>query len=72
MLKRTLAMLVVALLAWGAPAWSQVKEIPWGTSAVGSSGHKALVVLAELLNREMKGYRITVQPTPGAIITVKG
>lgn len=53
-------------------AWSQVKEIPWGTSAVGSAGHKALVVLAEVLNREMPKYRVTVQPTPGAIVSVKG
>ena len=72
MLKRTLALLAAALALSCAPAWSQVKEIPWGTSAVGSSGHKALVVLAEVLNREMKDYRITVQPTPGAIISVKG
>jgi TRAP-type uncharacterized transport system substrate-binding protein len=55
-----------------APAWSQVKEIPWGTSAVGSAGHKALVVLADVLNREMPKYRVTVQPTPGAIVSVKG
>ncbi|MGH8661369.1 MAG: TAXI family TRAP transporter solute-binding subunit [Burkholderiales bacterium] len=73
MFKRTLIVLVAGLItAWGAAAWSQVKEIPWGTSAVGSAGHKALVVLAELLNREMPNYRITVQPTPGAIVTVKG
>ena len=72
MLSRTLVLLVAALLTWSAPTWSQVKEIPWGTSAVGSSGHKALVVLADLLNREMKNYRVTVQPTPGAIISVKG
>jgi TRAP-type uncharacterized transport system substrate-binding protein len=73
MLRRTLALVVAGLLAmWVVPAWSQVKEIPWGTSAVGSAGHKALVVLAELLNREMPAYRITVQPTPGAIVTVKG
>ncbi len=72
MLKRTLTVLVVGLMTWSAPAWSQVKEIPWGTSAVGSSGHRALVALAEVLNREMKDYRITVQPTPGAIISVKG
>lgn len=69
MLRRILA--VVAAL-WAAAAWPQVKEIPWGTSAVGSAGHKALVVLAELLNREMPNYRITVQPTPGAIVTIKG
>jgi TRAP-type uncharacterized transport system substrate-binding protein len=72
MLRRTLFLLLAAsFAAWGVPAWSQ-KEIRWGTSAVGSAGHKALVVLAELLNREMKDYRITVQPTPGAIVSVKG
>jgi hypothetical protein len=72
MFKRTLALLAVCLAAWSAPASAQVKELPWGTSAVGSAGHKALVVLADMLNREMKNYRITVQPTPGAIVTVKG
>lgn len=72
MLKR--ALLVSAGLlaaAWGGAAWSQ-KDIRWATSAVGSAGHKALVVLAELLNKEMPNYRITVLPTPGAIVTVKG
>jgi TRAP-type uncharacterized transport system substrate-binding protein len=60
------------MAAWGTAASAQVKELPWGTSAVGSVGHKVLVPLAELLNREMPNYRITVQPTPGAIVTVKG
>lgn len=73
MLKRVLIICAGLLAAaWGAAAWSQVKEIPWGTSAVGSAGHKALVVLADVLNREMSNYRVTVQPTPGAIVTVKG
>ena len=73
MLGRTLSLLAGALLAaWSAAAPSQVKEIPWGTSAVGSSGHKALVALAEVINREMPKYRVTVQPTPGAIVSVKG
>ena len=72
MLKRALIVFVGLLTAtWGAAAWSQ-KDIRWATSAVGSAGHKALVVLAELLNKEMPEYRITVQPTPGAIVTVKG
>jgi hypothetical protein len=73
MLKRALALLAAGLMAvcstW---AWAQVKELPWGTSAVGSAGHKALVALADVLNREMPEYRVTVQPTPGAIVTVKG
>jgi TRAP-type uncharacterized transport system substrate-binding protein len=73
MLKRTLTWLVAGLMAGlCASAWSQVKEIPWGTSAVGSAGHKALVVLADVLNKGMPKYRVTVQPTPGAIVTVKG
>jgi hypothetical protein len=72
MFRRIVLLLVAGLMvAWGGSAWSQ-KEIRWGTSAVGSAGHKALVILAELLNREMPEYRITVQPTPGAVITVKG
>lgn len=73
MLKRTLTVFVASLMAtWSAAAWSQVKEIPWGTAAVGSSGHRALVGLADVLNREMPDYRITVQPATGAIITMKG
>ena len=73
MLKQALCWLTAGLTAFcGTAAWSQVKDIPWGTSAVGSSGHRALVALAEILNREMKNYRVTVQPTPGAIVSVKG
>ncbi len=73
MLLRILTLIVAGVFAaCGTAAWPQVKEIPWGTSAVGSAGHKALIVLAEMLNREMPKYRVTVQPTPGAIVTVKG
>ena len=54
-----------------APAWAQ-KDIRWGTGPVGSSGHKALVVLANVLNKAMPEYRITVLPMPGAVMTVKG
>ena len=53
-------------------AWSEPKDIRWGTGPVGSSGHKALVVLANLLNKEMPDYRISVLPLPGAVMTVKG
>jgi TRAP transporter TAXI family solute receptor len=59
------------MTAWGGTAYSQ-KDLRWGTSAVGSSGHRALVALADVLNREMPKYQVTVQPTPGAIVTVKG
>lgn len=49
-----------------------VKQIRWATSSVGSSGHRALVALATLLNREMEDYDITVMPTPGAAASVRG
>jgi len=56
----------------GSTAWSEPKDIKWGTGPVGSSGHKALVVLANILNKEMPEFRITVLPYPGAVGTVKG
>ena len=41
MLKRALVLLAAGLMAaCSAWTWAQVKEIPWGTSAVGSAGHK--------------------------------
>jgi len=58
-------------LVTGGPVWAQT-DIRWATSAVGSAGHKALVALANVLNREMPKYRVTVLPTPGAIVSVKG
>jgi TRAP-type uncharacterized transport system substrate-binding protein len=72
-MRRTLLTAIIAgtVAAFATPSLAQ-KDIPWGTSAVGSAGHKALVNLANVLNREIKDYRITVQPTPGAIVTVKG
>jgi len=61
------------MLAAASPAAQAApKDIRWGTGPVGSSGHKALVVLANLLNKEMPEFRITVLPTPGAVTTVKG
>jgi len=62
---------LVGLSATTASA-QQPKDIRWGTGPVGSVGHKALVVLADLLNKEMPDYRITVLPMPGAVMTVKG
>jgi TRAP transporter TAXI family solute receptor len=76
MLKRALTAFAVifALGAANSSAWSQAqpKDIKWGTPPVGTSGHKALVVLSAILNKEMPQYRISVLPTPGAITTVKG
>ena len=56
----------------GSPASAEPKDIKWGTGPAGSSGGKALVVLANILNKNMPEYRITVLPTPGAVGTVKG
>jgi hypothetical protein len=64
------AMLGVVGLA-GAPAIAAPKDIKWGTGPVGASGHKALVVLADLLNKEVPELRISVLPHPGAVGTVK-
>jgi uncharacterized protein len=73
MKKYALAAIAFALfLLETAYVGAQIKELSWGTSAVGTSGHRALVNLAALLNRELKGYRVNVLPTPGAIATVKG
>jgi TRAP transporter TAXI family solute receptor len=71
---KALVPLAVAWLAVGATAASaqEVTELRWGTSAVGSSGHRALTALANLLNEKMDGYQVVVQPTPGAIVSVKG
>jgi TRAP transporter TAXI family solute receptor len=52
-------------------AWSAPKDIRWGTGPAGSSGGKALVVLANMLNKQMPEIRITVLPYPGAVGTVK-
>ena len=73
MVAKTILSLALGLaLLWAAPAWAQAKELAWGTSAVRSSGHRSLVTLADLLNKDLPGYQVTVQPTPGAIISVKG
>jgi TRAP transporter TAXI family solute receptor len=53
-------------------ALSAPKDIKWGTGPVGSSGGKALVVLANILNKEMPEFRISVLPYPGAVGTLKG
>jgi TRAP-type uncharacterized transport system substrate-binding protein len=73
MLKRALTSLAVAALVGMSTsvAWSQ-KDIRWGTPPVGTSGHKAMVVLSSVLNKEMPQYRISVLPTAGAITTIKG
>lgn len=63
----------IGLVGFFSPAaWSEPKDIKWGTGPVGSTGHKALVVLADLLNKEMPELRISVLPYPGAVGTIKG
>ena len=67
--------LVAGLLASflaGVVTVAQAKEIRWGTSRVGSSGNRAAINLVQVLNKAVPGYEFTVQPTPGAIVTVKG
>lgn len=56
----------------GSPDAQAQEQIRWATSSVGSSGHRALVALATLLNREQDDYEITVLPTPGAAASVRG
>src|SRR3546814_6306159 len=72
MLKSILSIAVAGAVALTAVPASAQKDLRWGTSAVGSSGHKALTALAGILNKELKEYRVTVQPTAGAVVTVKG
>jgi uncharacterized protein len=62
----------VAMIGTTTSAWSAPKDIRWGTGPVGSSGGKALVVLSNILNKQMPEFRITVLPYPGAVGTVKG
>jgi TRAP transporter TAXI family solute receptor len=74
MLKRIATLLAAAALVGvaGSSAWSQPKDIRWGVPPVGTTGHKAMVLLSSILNKEMPQYRISVLPTAGAITTVKG
>jgi len=46
-------------------------DLRWATSAVGSSGHRALVQLAAFLNRHLPEHQITVLPMPGAIMGLR-
>jgi len=62
----------IAALGLSSTTASEPKDIRWGTGPVGSSGGKALVVLANILSKEMPEFRISVLPYPGAVGTVKG
>jgi len=74
MQKRSLSAIALAAVlgSVSSVALSAPKDIRWGTGPVGSSGGKALVVLANVLNKAMPEIRISVLPTPGAVTTVKG
>jgi hypothetical protein len=65
------ALAVGSVAPGSASAQTDVQEIRWGTSSVGSSGHRALVNLSATLNRELDAYNITVLPMPGAMMTVR-
>ena len=76
MIKKSVAWVLAAgLLSGLAPVATidaQAKEIRWGTSRVGSTGNRAVTNLVQVLNKAVPDYNFTVQPTPGAIVTVKG
>jgi TRAP-type uncharacterized transport system substrate-binding protein len=67
-----LSLIAILLLAVPASGWAQSLDVKWGTSAAGSAGHRSMVNLASVLGRELPELRISVLPTPGAIVTVKG
>ncbi len=69
-IRLTAVIVVLAMLMLPAAAGA-ITEINWGTSSVGSSGHRALVALTTILNREMEDYTFNVLPTAGAVQTVK-
>jgi hypothetical protein len=71
--KQTIFITIIILLsmAYFMNSYAQVKEFRWGTSSTGSSGHRALVALTTVLDKEMENYNFTVLPTPGAVHTVK-
>ena len=76
MIRKSVAWVLLAgLLSGVAPGITvdaQAKEIRWGTSRVGSTGNRAVTNLVQVLNKAVPDYNFTVQPTPGAIVTVKG
>jgi len=63
--------LLIFLMVFVASSLAQVKEFRWGTSADGSTGHRALLALTTILDREMENYNFNVLPMPGAVHTIK-
>lgn len=64
-------LIVILVMTYVMSSSAQIKEFRWGTSSTGSSGHRALVALTTVLQKEMPNYNFTVLPTPGAVHTVK-
>jgi len=76
MIRKSVAwMLMAGLLSGLAPGImvdAFAKEIRWGTSRVGSTGNRTVTNLVQVLNKAVPDYSFSVQPTSGAILTVKG
>jgi TRAP-type uncharacterized transport system substrate-binding protein len=72
MLKHLVPFVAFAAVALAGADASAQRDFKWGSSQLGSAGHKAQVIIADVLNKEMPQYRHSVLPTPGAINTVKG
>ena len=76
MIKKSVVWVFLAgLLSSAAPGImidAQAKEIRWGTSRVGSTGNRTVTNLVQVLNKAVPDYSFSVQPTSGAILTVKG
>ena len=76
MLKKSVAWVVMAgLLSGVAPGFTAdafAKVIRWGTSRVDSIGHRAVTTLVRVVGKAVPDYNFSVQPTSGAILTVKG
>ena len=73
--KSVVRVLTASLLSGVAPGFaadSFAKEIRWGTSRVDSIGHRAVTALVRVVAEAVPGYNFSVQPTSGAILTVKG
>ena len=76
MIRKSVAWVLMAgLLSGLAPGITVdafAKDIRWGTSRVGSTGNRTVTNLVQVLNKAVPDYNFSVQPTSGAILTVKG
>ena len=76
MVMKSVAWVLMAGLLYGVAsgftADAFAKEIRWGTSRVDSIGHRAVTTLVRVVGKAVPDYNFSVQPTSGAILTVKG